>query len=140
MKSETYRTQARRITPHPQAFRSKVERNIQDGRGVKHIAPTATKLRRLLHRCFLYCQATTSSNAEPSTAGGDADSQQDVSIAQREVQLQRVALVGFLRRLLDRYAKGEDHTWAETLLPKAADEELAAVTVSMQVLEEEAKG
>jgi two-component system, sensor histidine kinase ChiS len=68
-------------------------------------------------------------------------SQQDVSIAQRKAELQRIALVGFMRRLLDRYAKGEDHTWAETLLPKAADEELERlVTVSMQVLEEEAKG
>ncbi|MEP6621881.1 MAG: GAF domain-containing protein [bacterium] len=68
-------------------------------------------------------------------------SQQDVAIAQRKAELQRVALVGFLRRLLDRYAKGEDHTWAETLLPKAADDELERlVTVSMQVLEEEARG
>ena len=68
-------------------------------------------------------------------------SQQDVSIAQRKAELQRVALVGFLRRLLDRYAKSEEHTWAETLLPKAADEELERlVTVAMQVLEEEAKG
>src|SRR6476619_6973843 len=68
-------------------------------------------------------------------------SQQDVSIAQRKSELQRVALVGYLRRLLDRYAKGEEHTWAETLLPKAADEELERlVTVAMQVLDEEAKG
>ena len=68
-------------------------------------------------------------------------SQQDVGIAQRKAELQRVALVGFLRRLLDRYAKSEEHTWAETLLPKAADEELERlVTVAMQVLEEEAKG
>ena len=68
-------------------------------------------------------------------------SQQDVSFAQRRAELQRVALVGFLRRLLDRYARGEDHAWAETLLPRAADEELERlVTVAMQVLEEEAKG
>ena len=68
-------------------------------------------------------------------------SQQDVSIAQRKSELQRVALVGFMRRLLDRYGKGEEHIWAETLLPKAADEELERlVTVAMQVLEEEAKG
>jgi transcriptional regulator with GAF, ATPase, and Fis domain len=68
-------------------------------------------------------------------------SQEDVGIAQRKAELQRVALVGFIRRLLDRYAKGEEHTWAETLLPKAADEELERlVTVAMQVLEEEAKG
>lgn len=70
-----------------------------------------------------------------------ARSQQDVSIAQRKAELQRVALVGFLRRLLDRYARGEEHTWAETLLPRAANEELERlVTVAMQVLEEEAKG
>jgi GAF domain-containing protein len=68
-------------------------------------------------------------------------SQQDVSIAQRKAELQRVALIGFLRRMLDRYAKSEENTWAETLLPKAADEELQRlVTVAMQVLEEEAKG
>jgi GAF domain-containing protein len=68
-------------------------------------------------------------------------SQQDVATAKRKADLQRVALVGFLRRLLDRYARGEDHSWAETLLPKAADDELERlVTVAMQVLEEEAKG
>jgi GAF domain-containing protein len=68
-------------------------------------------------------------------------SQKDVGIAQRKAELQRVALVGFLRRLLDRYARGEEQSWAETLLPKAADEELERlVTVAMQVLDEEAKG
>jgi two-component system sensor histidine kinase ChiS len=68
-------------------------------------------------------------------------SQKDVAVAQRRAELQRVALVGFLRRLLDRYAKGEDQSWAETLLPRAADEELERlVTVAMQVLDEEAKG
>jgi GAF domain-containing protein len=68
-------------------------------------------------------------------------SQKDVSIAQRKAELQRVALVGFLRRLLDRYARGEEQSWAKTLLPKAADEELERlVTVAMQVLDEEAKG
>ena len=68
-------------------------------------------------------------------------SQQDVSVTQRKSELQRVALVGFMRRLLDRYAEGEDHAWAETLLPNAANDELERlVTVAMQVLEEEAKG
>jgi len=68
-------------------------------------------------------------------------SQKDVGVAQRKAELQRVALVGFLRRLLDRYARGEEQSWAETLLPKAADEELERlVTVAMQVLDEEAKG
>ena len=66
-------------------------------------------------------------------------SQKDVAVAQRRAELQRVARVGFLRRLLDRYAKGEDQSWAETLLPRAADEELERlVTVAMLVLVEEA--
>jgi GAF domain-containing protein len=70
-----------------------------------------------------------------------ARSQKEVSVAQRKAELQRVALVGFLRRLLDRYARGEEQSWAETLLPKAADDELERlVTVAMQVLDEEAKG
>ena len=67
--------------------------------------------------------------------------QQDVTTAQRRAELQRVALLAFLRRLLDRYGKVEGHTWAETLLPKASDEELERlVSVAMQVFEEEAKG
>ena len=67
--------------------------------------------------------------------------QQDVSAGQRKAELQRIALVAFLRRLLDRHAKAEDQSWAETLLPKASDEELERlVGVAMQVFEEEAKG
>jgi GAF domain-containing protein len=67
--------------------------------------------------------------------------QADVSAGRRRAELQRVALVSFLRRLLDRYAQAEDQTWAETLLPNASDEELERlVSVAMQVLEEEAKG
>ena len=67
--------------------------------------------------------------------------QEDVDVARRKSELQRIALIGFMRRMLDRYARGEEQTWAETLLPKAADEELERlVTVAMQVLEEEAKG
>ncbi|MGH7637496.1 MAG: GAF domain-containing protein [Gemmatimonadaceae bacterium] len=67
--------------------------------------------------------------------------QADVSAGRRRAELQRIALVSFLRRLLDRYATAEDHVWAETLLPNASDEELdRLVSVAMQVLEEEAKG
>lgn len=67
--------------------------------------------------------------------------QADVSAGRRRAELQRIALVSFLRRLLDRYATAEDHAWAETLLPNASDEELdRLVGVAMQVLEEEAKG
>ena len=66
---------------------------------------------------------------------------QDVTHAQRRAELQRIALVAFIRRLLDRYTHTEDHVWAEALLPKASDEELdRLVNVAMQVIEEEAKG
>jgi two-component system, sensor histidine kinase ChiS len=67
--------------------------------------------------------------------------QADVSTGRRRAEVQRIALVSFLRRLLDRYAAGEEQVWAETLLPNASDEELdRLVSVAMQVLEEEAKG
>jgi two-component system sensor histidine kinase ChiS len=66
---------------------------------------------------------------------------QDVSKAQRGGELQRIALLAFVRRLLDRYTRTEDHMWAETLLPKASDEELERlVTVALQVIEKEATG
>ena len=67
--------------------------------------------------------------------------QKDATSGQRRADLQRIALIAFLRRLLDRYAKSDEHIWAETLLPKASDEELERlVTVAMQVIDEEAKG
>jgi GAF domain-containing protein len=67
--------------------------------------------------------------------------QKDASQGQRRTDLQRVALIAFVRRLLDRYTKSDEHVWAETLLPKASDEELERlVTVAMQVIDEEAKG
>ena len=68
-------------------------------------------------------------------------SQKSAAQTQRRSELQRIALIAYVRRLLDRYTTSEDHMWAETLLPKASDEELERlVTVAMQVLDEEAKG
>ncbi|MDP1889997.1 MAG: GAF domain-containing protein [Gemmatimonadaceae bacterium] len=59
----------------------------------------------------------------------------------RRADLERIALVAFMRRLLDRYAGTQDHMWAETLLPKASDEELERlVEVALNVVAEEAKG
>lgn len=59
----------------------------------------------------------------------------------RHAELERIALVAFMRRLLQRYASSEPHVWAETLLPRASDEELDRLTsVAMQVIAEEAKG
>ena len=70
-----------------------------------------------------------------------ARSQAAQSAAARSADLQRIALIAFLRRLLDRYTHSEGHMWAETLLPKASDEELdRLVGVALHVLEEEAKG
>jgi hypothetical protein len=67
--------------------------------------------------------------------------QKDTSEGQRRADLQRVALISFVRRLFQRYTKSDDHVWAETLLPKASDEELERlVTVAMQVIDEEGKG
>lgn len=57
----------------------------------------------------------------------------------RASELQRIALVAFIRRLLDRYTSAEDHMWAETLLPPSSDEELERlVSVAMEVVREEA--
>jgi GAF domain-containing protein len=68
-------------------------------------------------------------------------SQQGVPEAQRRSELQRIALLSFVRRLLARYATSEDHMWAETLLPKASDQELERlVAVAMRVFEEESRG
>jgi GAF domain-containing protein len=67
--------------------------------------------------------------------------QQDASTHDRRAELQRIALVAFLRKLLDRYGEAQSQTSPETMLAKASDEELdRLVAVAMQVFEEEAKG
>jgi GAF domain-containing protein len=59
----------------------------------------------------------------------------------RSAALERIALIAFLRRLLERYATSAEHLWAETLLAKASDEELDRLTsVAMKVITEEARG
>jgi two-component system sensor histidine kinase ChiS len=60
---------------------------------------------------------------------------------QRNAELHRIAMIAFLRRLLDSYTASDEHVWAETLLPKASDEELERlVGVALHVIDEEAKG
>lgn len=60
---------------------------------------------------------------------------------QRRAELERIALVAFLRRLMGRYASSDDQRWAETLLPRESDDELdRLVSVTLQVLDEEARG
>lgn len=55
--------------------------------------------------------------------------------------LERIALIAFLRRLLERYATSDEHLWAETLLARAGDEELDRLTsVALEVIAAEARG
>jgi GAF domain-containing protein len=58
----------------------------------------------------------------------------------RRMELERVALLSFMRRLLDNFGQREG-AWGEGLLPKASAEELdRLVSVAMAVIQEEAKG
>ncbi len=67
--------------------------------------------------------------------------EQEAQVTSRRGELQRIALIAFVRRLIDRYTNAEDHMWAETLLATHADEELERlVSVAMEVISEEAKG
>lgn len=66
--------------------------------------------------------------------------QKEAQRVHRQSELQRIALIAFVRRLLDRYTKVQDHMWAETLLAPSADEELERlVSVTLEVVGEEAK-
>jgi GAF domain-containing protein len=68
-------------------------------------------------------------------------SQQSASQTQRRAEVRRLALLGFLRRLLDRHAAAEAEAFSDTGLSQASDDELdRLVSVAMQVLDEEAKG
>jgi two-component system sensor histidine kinase ChiS len=53
--------------------------------------------------------------------------QGDVSQAQRRAELQRIAMIGFLRRLLDAYGRDGEHALAETRLSDAASGELQRI-------------
>lgn len=85
--------------------------------------------------------ATALRNAHRFEALTRAQQSETPDAKAKQDDLQRVALLAFLRRLLDRYAQSEQHLWAETLLPKASGDELdRLVGVAMHVLAEEAKG
>jgi GAF domain-containing protein len=69
-----------------------------------------------------------------------AQRQQDTDVNVRRMELERVALLAFLRRLLDAFGHREG-AWAEGLLPHASADELdRLVGVAMAVIQEEAKG
>jgi GAF domain-containing protein len=64
--------------------------------------------------------------------------QSDVSQAQRRAELQRIALVGFVRRLLEAYGRDGEHALAETRLPDAMSEAMQRlVQQTMQVIGDE---
>lgn len=66
--------------------------------------------------------------------------QKDQVASQRHAELERIALLGFVRRLLERHARGETQSWSETLLPGSAGEELdRLVGVALQVFEEQSR-
>lgn len=67
--------------------------------------------------------------------------QKTASEAQRKAAVRRVALLGFLQRLLERNATAEAAAFVDNGLSRASDEELdRLVSVAMQVLDEESKG
>src|SRR5437762_14369630 len=58
----------------------------------------------------------------------------------RRMELERVALLSFLRRLLAAFGEREG-AWAEGLLPRASADELdRLVRVALAAIQEEAKG
>lgn len=106
---------------------------------------TERDARPFLDRDIRFCQvvATLTANALRNAHRFESllRAQKDAQRVAQASELQRVALIAFVRRLLDRYAETEDHMWAETLLPKSADDELERlVSVAMEVMKEEAKG
>jgi GAF domain-containing protein len=69
-----------------------------------------------------------------------AQRQADTSESLRRMELERVALLSFLRRLVDAFGRQEG-AWGEGLLPKASAEELdRLVGVALAVIQEEARG
>jgi GAF domain-containing protein len=61
-------------------------------------------------------------------------SQSDVSIAQRRNELQRIAMLGFLRRLLESFGRDGEHALAETRLPDAASGEIQRLVREVMIL------
>ena len=69
-----------------------------------------------------------------------AKRQEETGDQVHRMELERVALFAFLRRLLESFGQREG-AWGEALLPKASAEEIdRLVGVAMAVIQEEAKG
>ena len=66
--------------------------------------------------------------------------QEETGEQNRRMELERVALLAFLRRLMEGFGQREG-AWAEGLLPRASADELdRLVGVALAVIQEEAKG
>jgi GAF domain-containing protein len=69
-----------------------------------------------------------------------AERHQETGQLRRHMELERVALLAFVRRLFEAFGQREG-AWGDGLLPKASAEELdRLVGVAMAVIQEEAKG
>lgn len=69
-----------------------------------------------------------------------AQRQHDTGSTGKHMELESMAMLSFLRRLMDAFGQREG-AWAEGLLPKASAEELdRLVGVTLAVIQEEAKG
>jgi two-component system cell cycle response regulator len=104
-------------------FRDGVAFSDRDVKFTKVIAGLAAKMLRNAYRYeqLLQRQSTTSEET-------------------RRSDLERIALVGFLRRFLETYAHHEG-AWGEGLLSRTSGEELdRLVEVAMTVIQEEARG
>jgi GAF domain-containing protein len=67
--------------------------------------------------------------------------QSDMSQEQRRAELQRIAMIGFLRRLLEAFGRDGEQALAEGRLPEAADAGIQRlVEAATQLIGEEADG
>jgi len=96
----------------------------EDVRFVQVVASLTAQALRNAHRYERLERRTGDASGEPT----------------RRMELERVALMSFLRRLVDAFGQREG-AWAEGLLPRASADELdRLVGVAMAVIQEEAKG
>src|SRR6266480_4011131 len=87
-----------------------------------------------------FVQVVASITAQALRNAHLAQRQQETGETMRRMELERVALLSFLRRLLAAFGEREG-AWAEGLLPRASADELdRLVGVAMAVIQEEAKG
>ena len=94
-----------------------------------------------VHFCQVVASLTAKALRNAHRFESAVRAQKSNSQSQHKAEVRRVALLAFMRRLLDRHATAEAESFTESGLSRASDEELdRLVSVAMQVLDEEAKG